>query len=526
MDSNLLVESELGKGSIFSFTINMKLAAEQSLKSEILPEELKGLRVLVVDDNAAAREILSAMLASYSFRVTAVDSGAASLAELQQATAAGDGYAMVCMDWKMPEMDGFEAIQRIRADTSLSQPPAIIMVTAFGREELRQQIDELANTAFLTKPVQPSGLFNTVLELFGKADHRSSRHSKSGLPQMKGLQQIRGARVLVVEDNPINQQVAREIIEQAGVLVEVVANGSKAVEAVENGAKFDVVFMDLQMPEMDGYEATRRIRQLKSHAELPIIAMTAYALADEREKCLSAGMDDHLPKPIDPKMLYAALITWIKPGNRTAVDSSAEFSDKNNLFPESLPGLDLADALQRVGGNRALFCHIVSDFKDQNQTVIDDIRKAICNNDHERATALVHTLKGVSGSIGAKNLFASVSDLEALLRGGNGSDCSFLLMTMEQNLKEVFKSAGILEASTPDMPVHPASTDELRPLIEELAASLMDNDLKAIQILERLDPLIEHSPDRGDIKKYIARLDFTKALSLLKRIAAKNHIEL
>ncbi|NTW98670.1 MAG: response regulator [Geobacteraceae bacterium] len=535
MGTALVVESEPGKGSRFSFTVQMASADEQPLKVDVLPVDLRGMRVLVVDDNAAAREIFSAMLTSFTFRVTAMDSGAAALAEIRRGAAESDPYALVLMDWMMPEMDGFETIRHIRRDDTISQPPAIIMVTAFGGDELCQKIKQLDNTDFLTKPVQPSTLFNTALELFGKTEHSLIRPMKMFTSQVKELKQLRGARVLVVEDNIINQQVAREILEQAGMVVTIAENGLKAVEFVAAGELFDAVLMDVQMPEMDGYEATRKIRQNKNPAELPIIAMTAYAMPGEREKCLAAGMNDHVAKPIAPHALYAALITWIHPKHAGRADasparSSAEPFEGGGGLPESLPGIDVAEGLQRVSGNVRLFRRILADFKDQNLNSIGDIRRAIEHNDLGLARSLVHLFKGLSGNIAAKPLFATTCELEKTLRAENIAACSSLLMTMEHQAQEVFETVQLFEiagnAAVRDKPANLLSAEELRPLLERFKATLQEHDLEAVRIFDHIKASLPPSQELEEIKKHISRLDFGKSLDVLAVILMKYGTEL
>jgi CheY-like chemotaxis protein/HPt (histidine-containing phosphotransfer) domain-containing protein len=531
MDAKLVVESEPGKGSRFSFTVRMPVVDEQPLKRDVMPADLVGLRVLVVDDNDAAREILNTMLASFSLRVTTLDSGVAAIVEIRKGVADNDPYQLVFMDWKMPEMDGFETIRRIRSDDSITQPPAIIMVTAFGREELRQQLKKLENTAFITKPVQPSTLFNTVLELFGKENYFPTRDMKRYSSQIADLKLIRGSRVLVVEDNLINQQVAREIIEQAGIRVEISGDTRKTIEAIESGEEFDAVFMDIQMPEMDGYEATRLIRRTRSFADLPIIAMTAHAMAGEREKCLAAGMNDHVAKPIDPRVLYASLIRWIPPrSSGTSTTSSTELIGDTDAFPVSLPALDIKDGLLRVGGNALLFRQILSDFKEQNLNTINNISVAIRNKELVLAKSLVHSFKGLSGTIGAKQLSETIRRFETMLREENSTAYPSLLMTMEQQAREVFENIKKLETMddgiSREMPSRLLSAEELEPLLKGLNEALLSNDLSASKLFKRLNPLLLPSPDKDEVQKYIDRLDFENALKKLSIIAMKNGIEL
>jgi PAS domain S-box-containing protein len=255
------------------------------------------------------------------------------------------------------------------------------------------------------------------------------------------LQQIRGARVLVVEDNGINRMVASEILEGAGMKVVMAENGRQGVEAIAAGASFDAVFMDIQMPEMNGYEATREIRTRMTAKELPIIAMTAHALAGDRDRCLAAGMNDHLAKPFNVEDLLGILVKWIKPrvgGPDTGLGvgeppaCAPQFS-----LPSSLPGIQLDEALKRVLGKADFLRNILLNFADKNRTLADDVRLALEAYDHERAERMVHELNGLSGMIGAKRLHATACKLELALRERRDSESSALLLAMRRELAEV-----------------------------------------------------------------------------------------
>jgi PAS domain S-box-containing protein len=266
------------------------------------------------------------------------------------------------------------------------------------------------------------------------------------------LQQIRGARVLVVEDNRINRMVAREVLEGAGMLVEMAENGRKGVEAVAAGGGFDAVFMDVQMPEMNGYEATREIRARMGAEELPIIAMTAHALAGDRDRCLAAGMNDHLAKPFNVEELLGLLVKWIKPGVR---GPGAELAvgeppapGPEPCLPSSLPGIQLDEALRRVLGKAEVLRSILLNFEEKNRTVADEIRLAVEGEDHERAERLVHQLNGLSGMIGAKHLHATACELEIALRERRGSESGTLLLSLQRQLTEVLDGVRMLRAKT------------------------------------------------------------------------------
>ena len=308
MEGDIWVDSAPGRGSTFFFTAVFGLGESQ-------PEipwhdaDIVGLKALVVDDNQTSRDILQFMLESFGFQVKQVESGQECLDELDKA-ARDHSYDLVLMDWRMPGMDGLDTARRIRGNPQLTPKPAIIMVTAHGREDVMKsgELDE-----FIQKPVSPSALLNTIMKTIGKKTPDSFLRVRR--EPSRDLLAIRGARILVVEDNEINQQVAREILEEEGLKVHIADNGHEAVKMVGE-MKFDAVLMDIQMPVMDGYQATRRIRAQGQFNGLPIVAMTAHAMKGDREKCLAVGMNDHVTKPIDPWQLFSSLLRWVEPRRR------------------------------------------------------------------------------------------------------------------------------------------------------------------------------------------------------------------
>jgi signal transduction histidine kinase/CheY-like chemotaxis protein len=425
MGGEIWVESEAGKGSTFSFTANFGLGKEKAKKHHMPASEMRGMKVLVVDDNATSRDILQEMLQSFTFEVTVTASGAEGITELERARE-DKPFELVIMDWKMPGMDGIEASRRIKNHTDLSKIPAIVLVTAYGREEVMQQADELGLEGFLLKPLSPSMLFDATMQAFGEAEPEISRLSQRKEQEAEAIQHIQGLRLLLVEDNEINQQVAREILEGAGLNVTLANNGQEAVNAVKESS-YDAVLMDVQMPVMDGYTATREIRREERFKELPIIAMTAHAMAGDEDKSFQAGMNAHVTKPIDPDQLFTTLQKWIKPGEKRAQVQQPEIPaegletdkivSKEDELPESLPGFDLAAGLKRLMGNKRLYRKLLVDFGAKYIETASDIRAALDTKDFEQAHSLVHNLKGLAGNLEARDLQAATVNLEKLVKG-------------------------------------------------------------------------------------------------------------
>lgn len=351
----------------------------------VVPEKLAQLRVLVLDDNPTAREILHEPLSTVTARVDTVGSGREALAEIQQHDA-GDPCDIVFMDWRMPGMNGLEASRHIKSDEILKPPPHIVLVTAFGREEVRQEAERLELDGFLVKPVTRSMIVDTLVNVFSTEGDEPGAAAETAQTA-----QLRGARILLTEDNDINQQIAVELLEGVGATVKVANSGREAVEILSHGPQpppFDVVLMDLQMPEMDGYQATARLRADARFAALPIIAMTAHATMEEKRRCLAAGMNDHLSKPIDPANLFETVWRFYKPATPDTASLSPTGGDGRGegAVPQtddlpSIPGLDVKDGLARVAGNRRLYLKLLRHFVEQQGPAVGQIADAIAKGE-------------------------------------------------------------------------------------------------------------------------------------------------
>jgi PAS domain S-box-containing protein len=418
MGGEIHAESNPGAGSEFSFTADFGLGRLKARPELELPRDLKGIRALVVDDNPTSRSILQEMLESFSFAVTQAASGEEGLSEIERATK-DRPYDIVVMDWKMPGLDGIDTARRIKRHPGLKVIPPIILVTAYGREEIMQKAETVGLEGFLLKPVSPSLMFDTIMQIFGHEAAGPARPAGDGQEKADLPPEAAGARILLVEDNPINRQVAMEILGGAGFRVQVAGNGREAVEAVRN-QPFDAVLMDVQMPVLDGYAATREIRTWERSAGgpggIPIIAMTAHAMAGDREKSLAAGMSDHITKPIDPDALYRVLAQWIKPSDEAPVQPLKAIHPDGPRLPDALPGFNLADGLRRLRGNHAFYRKLLIEFSAENEHAVSTLIGASEAKDYSAARDRVHSIKGISGNLGAERLQAAASELEDLLK--------------------------------------------------------------------------------------------------------------
>ena len=442
MGGSIRVESEPGAGSTFSFTVNFDRIKANVEINFIPPPDLKGKRILVIDDSATSCRIFREMLEQMLFRVTTAASAKEGIAKLEKASEEAP-FDLVLMDWKMPHMDGLEAARVIRASNAAIKDTPIILATALDMKEIRQQAEQAGLNGFLLKPFSPSSLFDAIMAVFGKKDAESAPALEDAAAEIERLRTIFGARILLVEDNEINQQVACELLESAGLKVTLANNGKEAVEAVKAN-NFEAVLMDIQMPVMDGFEAVKAIRNLALEIrDVPVIAMTAHAMTGDKEKSLSAGMDDHITKPIDPRQLFAALLKWIEPGEREIPAGARAAGKPANKVAAPLPDLpeiETALALARVGGNFKLYKRLLLNFLNNYADTASKIKRALTDEDQAFAHRLVHTIKGVSGNLGMLNLQKAALALEPALKAGNVAELEKQIEAFEDALNRVLKS--------------------------------------------------------------------------------------
>jgi CheY-like chemotaxis protein/HPt (histidine-containing phosphotransfer) domain-containing protein len=461
MGGKIWVESEFGQGTTFHFTARFGLGRERARQRFAPSPDLRGMKVLVIDDNETSRRIFDEMLAAFSFDVTLAESAAQGIETLIAADA-HTPFDLVVMDWKMPEMDGIEASQRIKGHIGLNRIPPIILVTAYPREEIMQRAETIGLDGFLIKPVNSSVLFDAIMHVFKIRSADEEKPAGQTDAPGDGRRPLEKARVLLVEDNEINQQVAREILESAGLIVSVAGNGQEAVEAAQKN-HYDTILMDIQMPIMDGYTASQEIRKLKSEMrKVPLIAMTAHAMAGDEKKSLDAGMNDHVTKPIDPDQLFAALEKWIAPASERASDQNQPAADaraeplpvvpENDTLPESLPGFDLREGLKRLQGNRTLYRKLIISFAGSCRETLDTIRSAAAENDFVNIRHLAHSLKGSAGNLAADEVHAAAMALEKLV-GKNADtvsskdDLARCLEQLDSKVDNVLASAAQLGAA-------------------------------------------------------------------------------
>ena len=529
MGGAIWAESQPGIGSTFHFTAWFGIGSEEKRKRFI--PDLAGIRALVVDDNAQAREILTDALRVFALRAESVSSGEDAVREIASADSQ-DPYRLVLMDWHMPGMDGLEASRIIKADGRLQHIPKIVMVTAFGREDVRTQAEEIGIESYLLKPVNSSLLYDTLVDLFGVGglEDRRSRVKKDDSP----VHDATGIRILLVEDNEMNQQVATELLESAGAVVTVANHGGEAVKILTEGSQappFDVVFMDLQMPEMDGFTASRLLRRDPRLQNFPIIAMTAHALVEERQRCLDAGMNDHVSKPIDPDVLFSTLMRWAKPRPRQATESQAppipaRTTPANTAgeLPE-IVGINLDDGLKRVAGNRRLYRDLLGQFVAKQANAALRISAALESEDLKLAERIAHTVKGVAGNLGITQVQSAAQQLEKAIREGQNSVAALLGAFATVLDTQVYAIDHALRESTPSRPKEtpPSFKGETSSASIARLRSLLDaSDGGAEEAFRSLQDAVAglvDQPDLDALSASISDFDFTAALVKLDGIA-------
>jgi two-component system, sensor histidine kinase and response regulator len=468
MGGTLGVESAPGRGSDFHFTLELTCADGRAQAAALPGSALH--EALVVDDNPAALTILVNYLETLGVKSRTAGSGTEAIAFLRERGASGRTTPVILIiDWRMPGMDGLETIARIKNDPDIRGVSWIVMVSAYNIDELRARGAALGVNALIAKPVSPSALHDSLARVIGApAAARRGAASRKGTAVSPA--RFDGTRVLLVEDNVINREVALHLLKQAGITADKALDGAEAVRMVR-AAPYDLVLMDVQMPVMDGLEATRAIRADNRYAKLPIIAMTAYTMSGDRERCLHAGMNDHLAKPVDTVHLHAALARWLP-----AAPAAAPIQDtvgKRIFMPVDLPGIDIAEALGRISGNRELLQGFVTEFCREYGDAPARIARGLKDGNLGELAKYVHKIRGAAGVIGAREVLHAATTLEELLRNGNTAIPQFESDALCKALDEVLAAGPALERARPAVQQEPAvagaMTAELRALRDSLA---------------------------------------------------------
>ncbi len=520
MQGRIWVESQVGQGSVFHFHARFGKQAQPRARRVLNLEELADLRVLVADDNAAAREILASLARSCGLHVEEALDGREALQKVRLVDSQGAPYAVVLMDWKMPLVDGVEAVQTLQAE-HLSNPPKFILMTAFGREEALASAEQrgLHLKSVLTKPVTRTRLLEALGEALGKGAPVGPFRAQTDLRLTAAVARLRGARILLVEDNAMNQELALELLRQAGLEVVVAANGREALDILRTGQSFDGVLMDCQMPVMDGYEATREIRHNPLWNDLPVVAMTASVMSGDRERVLDAGMVDLVGKPLSVTEMFETMARWIKPAARK--DRALQAAEPAVAALPPLPGIDAQVGLATTMNKPGLYLRQLVMFREANQAFSESFQAAVEGPDPSAPARLAHTLKGTAGSIGAQGVQAAAWELErACLEGASAQRLQALLGQTVAELEPVLlglRQIGPADAALgPDRPAFDPALFEAG--LQRLKDFLQESDTQAADLVEELLPMSRGLPVEGALTRaaqHISTYDFDGALSEL-----------
>ncbi|PJE79395.1 Signal transduction histidine-protein kinase BarA [invertebrate metagenome] len=515
MHGEVHVDSELGHGSEFWFVAQLGMTHYSANDKKAFA----GLNVLTVDDNPDARELMKNLLDSFGCCVYEAAGSEQALSLLQERDHSAEGAIdIVLLDWRMPDMDGLELAEKIRG-LALAGTPSLVMVSAYGREEVMTQASEKVD-AFLIKPVSSSVLGQTILRILDRHDDSL----KVRQDQCEDYNQF-DAHILLVEDNEVNRQVAMELLQSMGATVSIACNGREAVAMVKE-KPFDLVFMDVQMPEMDGYQATRAIRRFDMEKPVTIVAMTAHAMTGDSDKCLQAGMDDYLSKPLDPDALRQVMGKWLSEQASEGVKQIAESQQEVSIFSASpeLPGVNLRAGLERMMGNQALYDKLLMSFYQSQRQDIVQLQKALYEKqDMKHAQLIVHSLKGAAGSLGAEQLYEVAGQVEQALNDQGLPDES-LIHHLEAVFAEVM--TGLEKMVVEDNPTGftgegQIEIERLDYLVSAISTQLKEGDPDAVDLLPELLHGLSDSVDQDSLQllyKRISTYDFEEAAQLLDKI--------
>ena len=534
MGGDIEVVSESGKGSSFIFNAKFGISKQKITVTDEMPE-IKDMKVLACDDNKTVTKFLEIALNSLNFKTTIARSGEEAIEILEKNY--NDPFRLVIMDYMMPDQNGIETIEKIRKSTKISPKPKVILLSAFGNDELLKKAREVGIDDYLLKPITRSSLYDAIINLFTKTTVSSEQLIKDYSLQEK-LKSIAGSNILLAEDNDINQQIAIELLESAGMNVEIANNGREAVEKMNDSGKpsrYDIVLMDIQMPEMDGITATVNIRKNSEFDSVPIVAMTADAMVGVAEECYKAGMNDFVTKPIEPDEVFTALIKWIKKKEGTVKEIISK-SVKKEIVPKktfieyeipNIPGINTHKAFKKLGIGINSYINILKKFYNANFGFLEDLKNVYNDGNTETIIRMLHTMKGVSGSIGAFDLQAISLKSENMVKENKNVDIEVIISNFEEILnpilESIFKVLIEPDQQKEEKPKAKVNFENIKPQLDEIKNLLENDDGDAIDKIKMLKDQLGSIPEYMQLLNKANIYDFEKALNSLEKLI--NEIE-
>jgi PAS domain S-box-containing protein len=505
MQGDVGVDSEFGKGSTFWFTAclgkNLGFKHPQVLNSDI-----QGNRMLIVDNNDQARAVMKKMLESLGLVVDEASSGQEAIGCVIQAAEKNNPYSIIFLDWQMPDMNGLETLSELQG-LPFKNLPYITMITAYDDEKIIQEAEKSGLDDVIVKPVAATVLFDSINRVLEGVPFVHRAMSDDFSLMEKRLEIIKGARILLVEDNELNQDVALELLRDAGFIVDLAEDGKVAVQKVQM-TSYDIVLMDMQMPVMDGITATKEIRKFSQFGQLPIVAMTANAMDGDRQRCLDAGMNDHIPKPVEPDNLWEVLLKWVSKRhvNKTlAVKNSSVHNADADL--RVLKSINALDGIRRFGGKVKSYRKQLQRFSTNYQSAVDELKGLIAEEGIAAGEAFCHKLKGVCGTIGANDMFTSVTELDYILKQGKAPTPA-QFNNLQQFLHQLISD---INGLTPPVEVMAQVVLDKDDFIFKLStlARLLENDMgEAGLLLSKLTAGVVGGPFEKDMVDIAINIDF------------------
>ena len=519
MEGEIWVESAPGEGSTFHVTIPFEIDPKaEAFRPD--PSLAGKLRILIVDEHETSRSMFEKILQKGGFNITAASGSSEALAAVEGAEKPFD---LIITDWKMAGEDGVFLVRRIRENHGLARQPEVIVMTRHSTTEARAAFEGQNVYGFLGKPVCISSLVNLIVERFSETKTGSNKRVRHIADYGDAVMKLRGARILLVEDNDVNQELAIDLLENAGVRVTLATNGKEALEQLERGA-FDGVLMDCQMPVMDGYEATKRIRRQERYRNLPILALTANAMTDDQDRAIAAGMNDQINKPIRPSELFTIMAKWITPLETVEPVGTAQKGEAADMTLPEVPGLDTEQGMVTTQNNVALYLRLLRKFRESRGNDFEKVfANAIASGDAEGAERAAHTLKGVAGSIGATELYeAAVTLNEACKRGAEASELQGLFAHVTAILGPLLSALESVGSEAPKSGEEQLfdRAEALR-LFEEIVHLTGDYDARALDIIQEIRSLPGMNRYQASIRSLghaVEEFDNDRALEIGKRL--------